>query len=137
MTYEHALAIATAAHFGQVDKGGKPYIEHCIRVASQMDTEEEKVVAVLHDVFEDCDYRWRGVIENILGDELCEQLEHLNRSNGEYTRYIWRVSKHTLATKVKIADLLDNLSPERAANIPDSLRERYQKALDYLQNTHD
>ena len=50
---ELALSIATEAHKGQFDKAGVDYIEHPIYVASQVDTEEEKAVALLHDVIED------------------------------------------------------------------------------------
>lgn len=54
-----AIEIATLAHAGQVDKGGAPYIMHPIRVMLAMDTEEARIVAVLHDVLEDCpDYAW-------------------------------------------------------------------------------
>ena len=48
-----ALSIARQAHEGQLDKAGVDYIEHPIYVASQVDTEEEKAVALLHDVIED------------------------------------------------------------------------------------
>ena len=47
--YELALKIATEAHKGQVDKAGVPYINHPLTVASLVDTEEEKIVALLHD----------------------------------------------------------------------------------------
>ena len=50
---ELALSIATKAHRGQFDKAGIDYIEHPIFVASQVDSEEEKAVALLHDVIED------------------------------------------------------------------------------------
>lgn len=50
---ELALSIATEAHRGQFDKAGIDYIEHPIFVASQVDSEEEKAVALLHDVIED------------------------------------------------------------------------------------
>ena len=50
---ELALSIAMEAHRGQFDKAGIDYIEHPLYVASQVDTEEEKAVALLHDVIED------------------------------------------------------------------------------------
>ena len=48
-----ALKIATEAHKGQVDKAGVAYIEHPKFVANLVNTEEEKIVALLHDVIED------------------------------------------------------------------------------------
>jgi len=50
---DRAKAIATSAHEGQVDKAGKPYIEHPIRVMNMSKTMDEKIVGVLHDVVED------------------------------------------------------------------------------------
>lgn len=55
MTLEKAIEIAVAAHNNQVDKDGRPYILHCLRVMLQMDTEVEQIAAVLHDVLEDSD----------------------------------------------------------------------------------
>ena len=61
MNLEKAIKIAVEAHTGQVDKGGNPYILHPLRVMLSLDTEEERIVGVLHDVVEDCapkDYMW-------------------------------------------------------------------------------
>ncbi len=53
MNLEKAIEIAIAAHRGQVDKAGAPYILHPLRIMLAMDTEEEMIVAVLHDVVEE------------------------------------------------------------------------------------
>ena len=50
---ERSIAIAVAAHEGQKDKGGSPYILHPLRVMMSLRTEEEMIVGVLHDVIED------------------------------------------------------------------------------------
>ena len=50
-----AMKIAYNAHNGQVDKSGVPYIFHPIHLAEQMNTEEECIVALIHDVVEDTD----------------------------------------------------------------------------------
>ena len=57
-----ALSIARQAHEGQLDKAGVDYIEHPIYVASQVDTEEEKAVALLHDVIEDSPVSAKGLL---------------------------------------------------------------------------
>jgi len=54
-TLERAIAIAAAAHAGQVDKAGQPYILHPLRVMLRVATEHERIAAVLHDVVEDTD----------------------------------------------------------------------------------
>ena len=50
---ELAQSIAVAAHKGQVDKAGMPYIEHPAHVASGVQGDAAKAVAWLHDVVED------------------------------------------------------------------------------------
>ena len=52
-TLERAIAIAATAHAGQKDKGGHPYILHPLRVMLALQKEDERIVAVLHDVVED------------------------------------------------------------------------------------
>ncbi len=51
---ERAIALAAQAHAGQVDKGGAPYILHPLRVMLRLTHPEARIVAVLHDVLEDC-----------------------------------------------------------------------------------
>lgn len=51
-----AEQIAAAAHDGQVDKAGQPYIAHPARVAARVAGDERAVAAAwLHDVVEDTD----------------------------------------------------------------------------------
>ena len=52
---ERARHVATAAHAGQVDKAGRPYIEHPADVAFRVrdHAPQVQVVAWLHDVVED------------------------------------------------------------------------------------
>ena len=52
-TLQRAIEIATLAHQGQLDKSGKDYIGHPLRVMEMGKTENEKIVGVLHDVVED------------------------------------------------------------------------------------
>lgn len=48
--YELAYEIASRAHAKQVDKAGKPYLHHPLAVADDVESEEAKVVALLHDI---------------------------------------------------------------------------------------
>jgi (p)ppGpp synthase/HD superfamily hydrolase len=53
-TLERAIAIAAEAHTGQVDKAGAPYVLHSLRVMLSVPSVDERIVAVLHGVCEDC-----------------------------------------------------------------------------------
>ena len=53
MNLQRAIEIALEAHKGALDKGGNPYILHPLRLMLQMDSEEEMIVAILHDVVEE------------------------------------------------------------------------------------
>lgn len=53
---EKSLQIALKAYSGKKDKAGKTYILHPLRIMENMETVEEKSVALLHDVIEDSEY---------------------------------------------------------------------------------
>jgi (p)ppGpp synthase/HD superfamily hydrolase len=113
---EFAKTLAEKAHMGQVDKGGHPYIEHPMAVAGMVDTDEEKIVAYLHDVVEDTGIPME-VIDILFGDEISDAVECMTHRKGEdYFEYILRVSKNPVSTEVKLADLKHNMDLSRIAN---------------------
>ena len=127
-----ALALAIKAHHGQVDKCGKPYIFHLIRVALSLDDPTDKIIALLHDVVEDADVTLDD-IENEFGSEIAHVIEKLTHRDSEsYFDYIHRVGRNKTAIRVKIADLTDNLDPIREFKGRDNTK--YKNALKYLSN---
>ncbi len=108
---QHAKDIATRAHDGQTDKVGSAYIRHCERVAAAVSTNEEKVVAYLHDVAE----KGAGWTLDRLRDdgfppEIIEAVDALTRRPSEDDReFVKRAWANQLARQVKEADLRDNL----------------------------
>ena len=75
-TIEDAIAFAAQRHRGQKDKAGKPYILHPLRVMLAMHTDEERRVAVLHDVMED-----RGVTRRELDNMDLTRLENVTAAD--------------------------------------------------------
>ena len=57
------LVLATNAHAGQFDRGGKPYILHPLKVMHYLKTDDEELqcIALLHDVIEDTDTSWKDL----------------------------------------------------------------------------
>lgn len=128
MNLEQALLIATKAHKGQVDKGGSPYILHPLRVMFLCEKEEEKICALLHDVIEDTyvtleDLRKEGFSEGIM-----EAVEALTRRDSEsYDAFIDRLKYNAIASRVKLADLEDNMNLSRIANPREQDYQRIEK----------
>jgi (p)ppGpp synthase/HD superfamily hydrolase len=134
---EDAIALAVEAHRGQRDKAGQTYILHPLRVMMRLETETERMVAVLHDVVEDSPWtlerlRGLGYPEQVLG-----ALDCLTKREGEtYEAFIERLLPHPLARRVKRADLEDNMDVRRlpAVTAKDAERlARYRAAWARLQ----
>jgi guanosine-3',5'-bis(diphosphate) 3'-pyrophosphohydrolase len=115
----NAINLATKKHAGQLDKAGKPYIEHCLRVMAAVETEHQKIVAILHDVIEDCgvtadDLLIKHSVDRFVVDDVIK----LTKIQGEdYFTYLGRIKKSKTATAVKIADLRDNMDLSRYTGI--------------------
>ena len=131
-----ALSIARQAHEGQLDKAGVDYIEHPIYVASQVDTEEEKAVALLHDVIEDSPFTAEELLLAGLPETVVTAVQILSKKKGQdYQTYLENVKSNSLARVVKLADLKHNSDLSRLETITDKDLERlekYKKAIDYL-----
>ena len=131
-----ALSIARKAHEGQLDKAGVDYIEHPIYVASQVDTEEEKAVALLHDVIEDSPVSAEGLLQASLPETVVTAVQVLTKKKEQdYQTYLETVKKNPLARVVKLADLKHNSDLSRLSSITEKDKERlkkYKKAIDFL-----
>lgn len=135
-TIDWAVLNATMAHAGQLDKGGKPYIFHSLRVmlAVQGHGEEAVVAGVLHDVVEDCGITLETV-ENRFGKDVRGIVDAVSRRKEEsYYDFIRRAKVHPVGRLVKIADLKDNLAPDRMCPATQHLRERYARSLEILES---
>ena len=117
---ELALFIATEAHKGQFDKAGVDYIEHPIFVASQVDSEEEKAVALLHDVIEDSSVTAEELLNAGLPETVVTAVQILSKKKGQdYQTYLKTVKSNPLARAVKLADLKHNSDLSRLETITD------------------
>lgn len=131
-----AQQICQEAHFGQLDKAGEPYYLHPFAVADMCETEEEKVVAYLHDVLEDSEYDEMYLRMCGFSDKVVEAVKTLTKGVDEdYMQYIDKISQNKLATAVKLADLSHNMDISRIENpgAEDYARvEKYRAAMNRL-----
>lgn len=112
-----AIEIATAAHAGQLDKGGHPYIGHPTRVMNKMGSFAAKVVAILHDVIEDGGVTSAMLLAEGFPPVIVEAIESVTRQVGEpYNAYIARAAKNPIGRLAKLGDLEDNEDLSRIAS---------------------
>lgn len=135
-----AIQFASVRHQGQKDKAGKPYIAHCFRVALAVwhCGEDYFIAAILHDTVEDT-ATTLDEIESLFGRSVRNAVDSVSRreqpKKESYDDFVIRSKADPIGRVVKIADLYDNMSPERRIEVPPELDrklERYEKALAVL-----
>ena len=138
-----AMQLAHEAHQGQIDKGGDPYIWHPLRVGfSLLPDVDACILGILHDVREDGHVTDEQVNCVLGGNQaLLAALATLTRGDEPYEQYIQSCARTSLTTRVKLADLHDNLNPLRiekagyrwGSEKMFDLRNRYQAAAAVLE----
>ena len=131
-----ALEFAMFMHLGQLDKNKMPYIEHPIRVSECVGSAPEKIVALLHDTIEDTELKLEDLVYHF-PTIILESIDVISkRKKDDYAEYINRVARDTIARRVKIADLRDNMSETRwcfgERDMSNGMWRRYYNALAYL-----
>ncbi len=128
---KEAIRVAVAAHGGQVQRNGEAYVLHPLELMMRMETPEERMTAVLHDVIEDTAMTAEGLREAGIPAEVVEAVERLTRRKGDdYDEYLKGVRANPLARRVKLADIAHNLDIRR---LPGRLRD---KDLERLRKYH-
>lgn len=111
---EKAIEIAVEAHRGQIDKAGKIYILHPLRVMLRGKTETEMIIGVLHDTVEDTPVTLDMLRLEGFSEEVLSALSCITKKQGEdYGDFIGRVLTNPLAAQVKLYDIEDNLNRDR------------------------
>ena len=157
-----AKALAIRAHAGQVDKAGRPYIEHVARVAAAVsnsdcgnsfcyrgwsyfgnspsrcqECETAEAAAWLHDVIEDCADEFDREMDVNFSGNINLIVGYMTRDPSvSESEYYSMISKNRVARRVKLADIADNSSEERLALLDEKtaarLRRKYAKAISAL-----
>ncbi len=112
---ERAEAIASAAHEGQIDKRGRPFLAHLRRVAGCVCGEDERIVALLHDVVEKGPgWTLEALAAKGFSPDVVAAVDALTRRENESDEdFVARAVALPLARAVKRADLKDNLESAR------------------------
>jgi len=108
---EKSLQIALEAYAGKKDKAGKTYILHPLRIMGTMETEEEMSVALLHDVIEDSEFTAEDLLAQGIPDNIVDAVSLLSKVDEEsYEQFIKKILSNKLASKIKKADIEDNIN---------------------------
>lgn len=135
-----AMELILRAHQGQVDKGGYPYVFHPFHVAEQMQDESTCLVALLHDVLEDCEGYSLEKVSQEVGLNEQEQRALFLMTHDEtipYRDYVIALSCDPIARKVKIADLTHNLDLTRVGGVPTKKHALMQECLKMLKDIEE
>ncbi|MEH3052542.1 MAG: HD domain-containing protein [Patulibacter minatonensis] len=126
-----AERIARAGHEGQVDKTGRPYIEHVERVAAAV-APGLRSIAWLHDVVEDTPMTAEDLAAEGFGPDVVDAVVAITRLDEEEAdAYYARVRANPLALAVKVSDLADNSAPERLALVDADTRAHLVAKYDH------
>lgn len=129
---ERAIEIAVEAHRGQMDKAGKLYILHPLRVMLRGKTQDEMIVGILHDTVEDTPVTLELLRREGFSEAVLEAISCITKEPGEeYSHFIDRILTNPLATQVKLYDLEDNLCRERIPYPTRRGEERFHKYEHY------
>lgn len=125
----HAYKLAADLHAGQVDKLGRPYIEHLTRVMLRVQAAggdlDQQIAALLHDAVEDHRATPEQLAAAGVPDRALALVAALTKPAGiEYDDYVRSVRAVPHAQLVKKADLDDNSDPARLALLPPAVAER-------------
>lgn len=135
-----AISITAEAFINKLDKGGQPYILHCLRVMNATNGDEcIKCAAVMHDIVEDTDYTFSKLKELGFSDKTVGLLYLLTHQKETlYEDYIKAISVNPDAIQIKQKDLEDNSNITRLKGLRKKDFDRlgkYHKAYVYLSNT--
>lgn len=124
---QYARSLAEYWHRDQKRRDGvTPYFSHVEDVARRCAKygEEEQIVAFLHDSLEDTEIGLDAF--NVFSEEIFVAILLLTKNDMmDYDEYIQGVAKNELARRVKVEDMLSNLSD----NPTNKQIRKYAKAL--------
>jgi len=138
-----AIAITSAAFSEDLDKGGVPYIMHCLHVMSivgkKTDNDPEMMcIAVMHDLKEDKpNWTDQRLLDEGFSCRVVRGIDSMtHRHNQTYQEYLEQVTRNSDAVIVKKVDIKHNSDIHRQP-APLSLKafkriEKYHKAYAYL-----
>lgn len=134
-----AIEMAAKEHGSVMNKDGSPYILHPLRLMMKAEGYADKIVAILHDTLEDTPLTVECLEDEGFPAEIINAIEAITKREGEdYEAFIERIALNSLAVRVKLLDLYDNIDVTRLPELGDRELERtakYHRAIKRLKQT--
>ena len=139
-----ANAIHMAADFfsSTTDKGGRPYIEHCLNVMEQVRAhgDDAMIVGVMHDLIEDTCVDAEKLANAGYSQSVIAAIESVTKNDGEdyLAEFIPRCAANPIGRVVKMADIRHNMDVTRLKGLTKKDFDRltkYARAYEYLKST--
>ena len=140
MNLQIAIEIAAEAHREQTYKAGAPYLLHQLRVMMSLETNDERIVGILHDVVEDGPgwtferFEEEGFSPTVL-DALrlvTKRPEDEGDSEAVYVAFVRRAKGNKIARRVKT-----NLNASRLSALTEKDMRRMNRYLAALRDLRD
>lgn len=133
------LGLAAAAHAGQYDKAGEPYILHPLTVMQNLVTKDEELqcIALGHDLIEDTFVTETHLRSYGFSERIIDGILGLTKKKGQsYKEYQAEVLKTTDRMRVKRQDLMHNTNLTRLSSvgipITDKIMERQMRYVEFI-----
>lgn len=136
------IVLMKELHGTQVDKSGKPYFYHPLRVMLRLGndaSEAERHAALLHDVLEDTPTTAADLRAYGYDFDVVDLVQFMTKEPDiTYFDYIDRIisTGNTSLWRVKLADTLDNSCPSRIATLPietQGIAKRYARTISMIE----
>lgn len=137
------IQIVSTAFERDLDKGGTPYILHCLHVMNIVGKKTDNdfecmTIAVGHDLLEDHPNFWGDVLSEGFSNRVIDGITIMTHNVDEpYMEYIERVAKNPDTRLIKMVDIKHNSDPHRLPEVSDKSFNRivkYHKAYSYLKS---
>lgn len=126
-----AISITANAFVNKKDKGGNPYILHCLHVMNKMKYHDEELMmmGVMHDLVEDTDYTIDSLLNLGFSNRVLLGIKYLTHDdNLSYADYITRmIANSPDAMLIKMQDLRHNSDITRIKGITKKDFDRIEK----------
>lgn len=135
-----AITLAATRFDGIFDKGGKPYILHCLKVMHYLQTADAELqtIAVLHDIIEDTNTTYEELRKLGFSERVIEGVRCMTKLPGQTDEeYFQQVAGNPDTVKVKKCDLRHNSDIRRLKGVSDKDIKRIVKYQNMYQRLNE